>query len=104
MEEVLGHPATCPHGFPIPPPGGDTVPPPPRLTALAPGAAATVAITASTDPAVVAHLAELGITRGVEVRVKERGATGDPMVLEVDGHERTLVHTIARRLSAVSPG
>src|SRR4051794_15744249 len=60
MFAVLGHPDTCPHGFPIPDRDHDSIPEMPPLYDLEIGDIAEIALPSSTDPAIVSFLDELG--------------------------------------------
>ncbi len=92
---ALDRPRTCPHGFPIPEPETLDIPAMPPLYALEPGDVAVVAVPGSTDPQVVAFLDTLGLRPGVIVEVKEKHPFDGPLVLVVDGHDRTLGATVA---------
>lgn len=92
---ALDRPRTCPHGFPIPEPETLDIPAMPPLYALEPGDVAVVAVPGSTDPQVVAFLDTLGLRPGVLVEVKEKHPFDGPLVLVVDGHDRTLGSTVA---------
>jgi DtxR family Mn-dependent transcriptional regulator len=95
---VLDRPATCPHGFPIPGAGSDDIPDLPQLYELAPGNRAVVALPGSTDPEVAAFLDGLGLRPGVEVEVREKHPFDGPLVVYVDGHDRTLGEKVARQI------
>lgn len=95
---ALHRPATCPHGFPIPEPETVDIPSMPPLYALEPGDAAIVAVPGSVDPAVVAFLDTLGVRPGVRVEVKEKHPFDGPLVLTVDGLDRTLGSTVANQV------
>ncbi len=98
MFQVLGRPATCPHGFPIPTPEQDVIPEMPSLYDLAAGVVAEVALPSSTDPAIVRYLDEQGVRPGVQVEVVARHPFDGPVVLLVADHERTLGERIARHI------
>jgi DtxR family Mn-dependent transcriptional regulator len=95
---ALGRPATCPHGFPIPEREAGVLPDMPALYTLEPGDVAVVAISGSTDPEIIAFLESLGLRPGVSVEVKEKQAFDGPLVLRVDGHDRTLGSTVANQV------
>ena len=95
---ALDRPASCPHGFPIPPPEVGDIPELPPLYALVPGDVAVVAVPGSTDPDVVAFLDTLGLRPGVRVEVREKHPFDGPMVLLVDGHRRTVGDKVARQI------
>lgn len=95
---ALNRPSTCPHGFPIPEPDVADLPEMPPLYALEPGDAATVAVPGSTDPEVIEFLDTLGLRPGVEVEVKEKHPFDGPMVVTVEGKERTVGEKIANQI------
>jgi DtxR family Mn-dependent transcriptional regulator len=92
---ALNRPATCPHGFPIPDQDVGDIPEMPPLYALEPGDAAEVAVPGSTDPEIVEFLDTLGLRPGVRVEVKEKHPFDGPLVLSVDGKERTISQRVA---------
>jgi DtxR family Mn-dependent transcriptional regulator len=95
---ALDRPATCPHGFPIPERETGVLPEMPALYTLEPGDSAVVAISGSTDPEIIAFLDTLGLRPGVRVEVKEKQAFDGPLVLRVDGRDRTLGSTVANQV------
>jgi DtxR family Mn-dependent transcriptional regulator len=95
---ALDRPNACPHGFPIPAKETAEMPLMPPLYALEPGDTAVVAVPGSTDPEVVAFLDTLGLRPGVLVEVKEKHPFDGPLVLRVDGKERTLGATVANQV------
>src|SRR3954447_18443074 len=95
---ALDRPATCPHGFPIPDAETDDVPDLPPLYELEPGDIAVVAVPGSTDPEVVAFLDTLGLHPGGRVEVKEKHPFDGPLVLRVNGKDRTLGRTVAQQV------
>ena len=95
---ALDRPATCPHGFPIPEPETGDIPEMPRLYSLEPGDAAVVAVPGSTDPDVVAFLDTLGLRPGVRVEVREKHPFDGPLVLRVEGHDRTVGQKVAQQV------
>src|SRR5436190_10457289 len=95
---ALDRPATCPHGFPIPAKETADIPEMPPLYALEPGDTAVVAVPGSTDPEIVEFLGTLGLRPGVRVEVKEKHPFDGPLVLRVDGKDRTLGATVANQV------
>jgi len=95
---ALDRPASCPHGFPIPKPEVADIPVLPPLYALEPGDVAIVAVPGSTDPDVVRFLDGLGLRPGVEIEVKEKHPFDGPLVLRVDGHDRTVSERVANQI------
>lgn len=95
---ALHRPSTCPHGFPIPEPEVGELPAMPELYALEPGDVAVVAVPGSTDPEVVAFLDTLGLRPGVRVEVREKHPFDGPLVLLVEGKDRTVGEKVARQI------
>jgi DtxR family Mn-dependent transcriptional regulator len=95
---ALHRPSTCPHGFPIPEPEGVDIPEMPPLYSLEPGDAAVVAVPGSTDLDVVAFLDTLGLRPGVHVEVREKHPFDGPLVLLVEGHDRTVSQRVAQQI------
>lgn len=95
---ALDRPSTCPHGFPIPAPETGEMPALPPLYALEPGDVAVVAVPGSTDPEIVEFLGTLGLRPGVRVEVREKHPFDGPIVLRVDGADRTLGSTVAHQV------
>ena len=95
---ALDRPATCPHGFPIPAADWIDIPEMPPLYALEPGDVAVVAVPGSTDPEVVAFLDTLGLRPGVEVEVREKHPFDGPLVLRVEGEDRTVSEKVANQI------
>jgi DtxR family Mn-dependent transcriptional regulator len=95
---ALHRPSTCPHGFPIPAPEVIDIPAMPPLYALEPGDVAVVAVPGWTDPEMVMFLDTLGLRPGVEVEVREKHPFDGPLVLRVDGKDRTLGEKVAQQI------
>jgi DtxR family transcriptional regulator, Mn-dependent transcriptional regulator len=95
---ALHRPATCPHGFPIPEPDVVDIPDMPPLYSLEPGDEAEVAVPGSTDPDVVRFLEQLGLRPGVQIKVREKHPFDGPMVIGVDGDDRTIGEKVANQV------
>ena len=95
---ALHRPTTCPHGFPIPEPEMVDIPEMPPLYTLEPGDQAVVAVPGSTVPEIVAFLDTLGLRPGVRVEIVEKHPFDGPLVLRVDGHERTVGQRLAEQI------
>ncbi len=95
---ALDRPQTCPHGFPIPAPDVVEIPQMPPLYALEPGDVAVVALPGSMAPEVVSFLDTLGLRPGVVVEVREKHPFDGPLVVRVDGHDRTVGEKVARQI------
>src|SRR3954454_25414459 len=95
---ALDLPSTCPHGFPIPEPEMVDIPVLPPLYGLEPGDIAVVAVPGSTDSDVIAFLDTLGLRPGVRVQVREKHPFDGPIVLRVDGQDRTVSERVAQQI------
>jgi len=95
---ALHRPAACPHGFPIPAPETVEIVLLPPLYTLEPGDVAVVAVPGSTDPEIVEFLGTLGLRPGVSVEVRDKHPFDGPIVLRVDGIDRTLGSTVANQV------
>lgn len=95
---ALDRPAICPHGFPIPGVESADLPDMPPLYDLSPGDRAIVALPGSTDPDVAKFLDGLGVRPGVEVEVREKHPFDGPLVVSVDGQDRTIGDRVARQI------
>ncbi len=95
---ALDRPASCPHGFPIPAPEVVEIPAMPPLYDLEPGDVAVVAVPGSTDPEIVKFLDTLGLRPGVQVEVREKHPFDGPLVLRVDGRDRTVGEKVAHHI------
>ena len=95
---ALDRPAACPHGFPIPAKETAELPLMPPLYALEPGDVAVVAVPGATDPDVVAFLDTLGLRPGVRVEVREKHPFDGPLVLRVEGQDRTVGQKVAQQV------
>ena len=95
---ALDRPSSCPHGFPIPAPEVGEIPDMPPLYNLEPGDVAVVALPGSTNPELVTFLDSLGLRPGVTVEVVEKQPFDGPLVVLVDGQERTVGDRVARQI------
>ena len=95
---ALDRPTTCPHGFPIPDSDVVEMPEMPPLYALEPGDVAVVAVPGSTDPEIVKFLDTLGLRPGVRVEVREKHPFDGPLVLRVEGQDRTVGEKVANHI------
>jgi len=104
LYEVLGHPATCPHGNPIPgysEPAAHEV----RLSSLAEGDRASVTrvseVAEREAPLLLAYLHQRDLTPGREVAVLESDQVGKTLRVRVAGRDVTLSHDTASKVWAV---
>lgn len=103
LADILGHPATCPHGFPIP--GERSGPSEATMTLdrLDVWARAVVATIPEEDEAVVTHLVAVGLTPGAGVQVREVAPLDGPITLMARGQMRALSRDLARRVHVRLP-
>jgi DtxR family Mn-dependent transcriptional regulator len=104
---ALGEPESCPHGFPIPPPGAEDLPVMARLGALRVGGTARIALSGSTDPAVVDFLRRIGLVPGAEVEVVENEPFAGRVVVRVEatmhGLSTAVAHEVLVRTDLAQP-
>ena len=99
MAEALGHPATDPHGAPIPTRAGEIDPAPAhRLHETAPGARIIVRSVADEDPLRLRYLKSVGLVPGAVAVVRAGGRAGGPVTLTVEGSPEPL--KIKRRMAS----
>jgi len=104
LYEVLGRPATCPHGNPIP---GYTeaVPGEVRLSSLAAGQGASITrvseVAEREAPPLLAYLHQRELTPGREVSVAETDDVGKTVRVSVGGRDVTLSHETASKVWVV---
>jgi DtxR family transcriptional regulator, Mn-dependent transcriptional regulator len=96
--EKLGRPTTCPHGFPIPGPETDRIQQVPSLDELQPGDSGVVALSGATTPEIVEFLDTLGIRPGAVVEVVEKHPFDGPVVVRVEGTDRTVGERLAGQI------
>jgi DtxR family Mn-dependent transcriptional regulator len=100
---ALNNPQTCPHGHLIPAPDSSDLGEPLRLTELAPGDAAVIALPSDMDGEVVAFLDTLGVRPGVQIELREKSPADGPVVVRVNGEDRTVGEKLADRIHVI-PG
>ena len=104
LYEVLGRPATCPHGNPIPG-HSEASKHEVRLARLATGAIATITrvseVAEREAPLLLAYLHQRGLTPGREITVLEVDEVGKTLRVRAAGRELTLSHETAAKLWAV---
>ncbi len=96
IDELLGHPATDPHGDPIPPPSGaHSEQWGQRLDRVHQGSVFRVERVDDRDSAALRYLASIGIRPGVRLEVMERAPFGGPLWLGVNGNEAAVGDLLA---------
>ena len=104
LYEVLGRPATCPHGNPIP--GySEASPRETRVSSLQSGARATITrvseVAEREAPRLLAYLDQRDLTPGREISVLEADEVGKTLRVRVADREVTLSHETAAKLWVV---
>ena len=106
LYEVLGRPATCPHGNPIPG-HSHAVPKEVRLSSLRTGDSASVTrvseVAEREAPLLLNYLHQRDLTPGREVKVLEADEVGKTLRVRVADREVTLSHETASKVWAVRP-
>ncbi len=99
LDAVLGHPATCPHGNPIPAPDGSfkTEPATP-LDRLRPGSKGTISAIVQEEPQLLRYLAALGLFPKTDLEVEEVAPMGGPIVVKVGASRYALGREVASRI------
>ncbi len=101
LAALLGHPNHDPHGDPIPD-GEGNLPATPTtpLADLRPGESLLVARLHTQEPDVLAHLAGLGVQRGIQITVRAREPLGGLLEVAVDGR----VFAVSKELATLIRG
>lgn len=99
IDSLLGHPATDPHGSPIPDRDGTVaartcVP----LSEVEAGQAVTVSEVSDRDAELLRYLGELGLYPDSRVEVLEKAPFDGPLTVRVDGREQALGREVARQV------
>ena len=95
LYEALKKPDMCPHGFPIPAVPEDSFPEVITLSQLEEGDASEVATVLREGHDILSFIDSLGLRPGARVEVLQRMPFEGPIVLKVDGTERTIGYNLA---------
>ncbi|MEJ2148392.1 MAG: metal-dependent transcriptional regulator [Chloroflexota bacterium] len=88
---ILGHPASDPHGAPIPTKDGTIAPRVGHpLSTLVAGQSGMVERVSDDDPALLRYLSTLGIQPGSAVRVRDVAPYGGPIHVRIDDNEHDI--------------
>jgi DtxR family Mn-dependent transcriptional regulator len=99
IDAALGHPATDPHGAPIPTREGTIEQPlSRRLADLEPGREAVIIEVYDNDPALLRYLGELGLFPKVAVSVVRVGPFDGPVVVRVEETDHALGREVASQI------
>ncbi len=100
LAEILGHPETCPHGYPIPGTRGakKRVKEAKPLSSLSVGDKAVIERVAEEDSQLLQYLASLGLLPEAEISVKEIAPFKGPMLVKVCGAQYALGQEVASKI------
>jgi DtxR family Mn-dependent transcriptional regulator len=99
MEEMMGNPATCPHGHPIPDRSGRTAEEHLRpLSGMKRSQSAVIAKIAQEERGLLEYLATLGMLPGSEVRVEQVAPFDGPLLVRVRGASYALGRSVAEKI------
>ena len=99
MEAMLGSPATCPHGHPIPDRQGHTAEEPvQRLSGLGKGRTGVIAKVAEEERGLLEYLATLGMMPGSEVLVEQVAPFSGPLLVRIGGASYALGREVAEKI------
>ena len=99
IDQALGHPATDPHGDPIPTADLVIAPDPrQRLADLEPGQAAVVRQVPDGDPSLLRYLGDLGLVPEAGVAMVDKAPFGGPLTVDVSGTRHALGIELASRI------
>ncbi len=102
LDAILGHPASDPHGAPIPTKDGVIAArATQRLWQVLPGSSVTIAEVEDEDAALLMYLADHGLVPGAQVEVLAKGPFDGPLHVRVAGKEHALGEVVSRVVSVV---
>lgn len=104
IDELMGHPTTCPHGDPIPTREGimpeiNDVP----LTVVPPGSKGTISRVKTHEPEKLRYLAEIGLTPGAAFELLSRAPFNGPLQLKVGRQQPVIGAELAGALWVLCP-
>ncbi len=103
IDELMGHPATCPHGDPIPtrdgvmPEIGDI-----PLTVVPPGTKGKISRVKTHEPKKLQYLAEIGLVPGAPFELVNRAPFNGPLRLKIGQNEQVIGTELAAALWVLS--
>ena len=105
FDRLLGNPATCPHGYPIPSADGRVAEQPVRpLEALQPGEEAVVVRVLEDDPELLRYLGSRGLVPGAKVRMEERPPFDEPIRVRVNDRPESVGRRVAEAVFVSGAG
>jgi len=106
LDELMGHPATCPHGDPIPTKAGHM----PELndkplTVIPPGQKGKITRVRTREPKKLQYLAEIGLVPGATFELLNRAPFNGPLRLKIRAdYEQVIGSELAAALWVACPG
>ncbi len=103
LDELMGHPTTCPHGDPIPtrngvmPEVGDK-----PLTVTPAGSRGTISRVKERNPDKLQYLASIGLVPQTPFELVNRAPFNGPLRLRLDRHEQVIGHELAAAIWVVA--
>lgn len=104
LYRALHKPSTCPHGFPIPDVPEDSFPDVITLSELEAGQRSQVATVLEEGHDILAFVDSLGLRPGAKVEMRQKLPFDGPLVMLVDGVERTVGYNLAKIITVVPVG
>ena len=101
LYRALHKPTNCPHGFPIPDVPEDSFPDVITLSELETGQHSRVATVLEEGHDILAFIDSLGLRPGAEVEMRQKLPFDGPLVMLVDGVERTVGYNLANIITVV---
>ena len=101
LAEMLGHPETCPHGYPIPDEKGNIREPAQEIRQLCDFNAnekGCIARVEEEQPELLHYLATLGLLPDVDIEVKEVAPFGGPLLVKIGDTQYALGREVASKI------
>ena len=99
IDELMGHPTTCPHGDPIPSPTGEITEIHDKpLTVVPPGSKGKITRVKTREPEKLKYLAEIGLVPGTGFELLNRAPFNGPLRLKIGRNEPIIGAELAAAL------
>lgn len=96
LERLLGDPAFCPHGHPIPSADGSIAPAAGCFLSEAELDAPLTVLRVAEEGELLRYLDDVGLVPGAEIRIIASEPFGGPLIIAVGGRERAISREVAR--------
>ena len=104
IDELMGHPSTCPHGDPIPTRAGEIAELHDKpLTVVPPGATGQISRVKTREPDKLKYLAQIGLVPGTPFEMVNRAPFNGPLRLKIGREELIIGAELAGGLWVISP-